>query len=254
MTELIQNPASLDSCFSVLSSYNLGGGNTAELAKQFDFVSDGTLVNVLTNERYNIELSVLQAIAIHSLHKSDANLRYASYGYLGKKHYDAVNRTDKTSATKNPLKKVGKILSSHDYAENCVSINKLTADKEIVLTALRSMASIIEGIENKKVKSELLVPFNAIFAQFLTQENTVEVAIIVENEAKDLELFNALSSAGFTNLSRNTDDTFNASIDGAHLGTMQGTLSTNNLVLGNSFVNNATNQIDIVFSKVDGDD
>ena len=247
MTTLIKNPAS--TCNAVLASYNLGGGNTAELAKQFDFTSDNVLVNSLTGESYTIDLPVLQAIAIHNLHKSDVNLEYASYGYLGKKHYDAVNRADKTSPIRNPLKQVGKILSSRDYAENCVNINKLTADKEVVLNALMSMTSVIERIENKKVKSELLEPFNALFAQFLTQENTVEAAIIADNESKDLERFDALSSAGFMNLSRNTDNTFNASIDGSHLGVMQSTLSTNNLVLVSSSFNSATNQIDIVFSE-----
>ena len=252
MTNLIKNPAS--TCHAVLASYNLGGGNTAELAKQFDFTSDNVLVNSLTGESYTIAFPVLQAIVIHNLHKSDSNLEYASLGYLGKKHYDAVNRTDKTSAMRNPLKKAGKLVSSRDYAENCVNINKLTADKEILLNSLMSITSIIEGIENKKVKSELLAPFNALFAQFLTQENTIEAAIISDNEAQDLERFTALSSAGFMNLSRNTDNTFNASIAGSHLASMQGTLSTNNLVLVSSFVNNATNQIDIVFSEVAGDD
>ena len=247
MTTLIKNTAS--TCNAVLASYNLGGGNTSELAKQFDFTSDDVLVNSLTGESYTIDLPVLQAIAIHNLYKSDTNLEYASFGYLGKKHYDAVNRADKTSATKNPLKQVGKILSSRDYTENCVNINKLTADKEVVLNALMSMTSVIERIENKKVKSELLAPFDALFGQFLTEENTIEAAIIADNEAKDLERFDALSSAGFMDLSRNTDGTFNASIDGSHLGSMQSTLSTNDLILVSSSFNSYTNQIDIVFSE-----
>ena len=243
MTTLIKNTATTST--AIIKGYDSDNGGFATILDTLRFIDDTTLV--FEGNNYTITPAMQQACTIQRFYKekgnAQASIDYAVAGYYGRNHYHCVNGDSKK---KNPIERVGKVLTSLEYGQNCVSLNSKTLDKISLYDALM----VVDGLALSSKDKELVKAVANLKSLFLTSENVKNRDIIANNEQVDLKLFKALSSAGFLSLSRNTDDSFNASIAGENLATMPSILATNKLELLNSVFNASTMQIDITFTAI----
>lgn len=105
---------------------------------------------------------------------------------------------EKSATTTNPIAPVTKVLTAHEYLENCYKMGLDTSNVGAVTTAMKE-ADILTTASTKAELQAVIHRFQAIF---ISGEQSEHHEIINKNEADDLKKWEALKAAGFSKIER----------------------------------------------------
>lgn len=217
------------------------GNNTSYEAGSFTYFDHTTVT---------VSQETMNAYAISNIHdqlrnltedKVTERLNLLSAGYLGKNHYEDVN---KASPTTNPARKVGKVLSSEDYRANYIKENLVNATDALEIFLATSASE-------SNTKKELLAIVNGLKSHFETTENRENYDLIKGNEEKSSQLLKEIELLGFTEVTQLKDGSISASREATNLKkALSELMGLGYILLSHSF-DLETGLVNVVFKELD---
>jgi len=177
---------------AILASYNRGQGKTDTLPERYDYDGDQFIADGF--EPVELSNNILRALFV-KLFDEQANkerfLDAVSNDYLCPLHQKIAEKPV-PSATKNPVRCTGKVISSGDYRKNAIKkrLDEINIDELLRLIDLSYSTTDSEGLLDRIVN------------MFETPETRQTYLGILNNEEKDKAKLAALESAGMTDIRR----------------------------------------------------
>lgn len=113
-------------------------------------------------------------------------------------YLNSLHKRSAESAKTNPVSNPAKVLTAQEYLENCYKAGLDRNNISLLVTAM----SEANKLTTSSTKAELQAVISRFQAIFITGEQSEHYDIINKNEAADLEAFNKLKAAGFSDIER----------------------------------------------------
>ena len=178
-----------ESPLAILKSCSHKGIRSQEAAEKCSI--DGQTYTFPNRNPVTISDNLIKALFILKNHnESQRSLDAYAQDYINTKHQE--------SKGKNPIANPAKVLTAQEYLENCY---KSGLDRSNI-NLLSSAMSEADKLTTASTKAELQAGISRFQAIFITGEQSEHYDVINKNEQADLEAFNKLKDAGFTNIER----------------------------------------------------